>query len=163
NSYFPAWHQGRATASAIGGNSIRFISEESPRQRQIHAFQKGIFPKGRRRPPSTDQMPLTPQTTVLFQELLSSCGGFKSRKLAYPVPKQLYLSVLPWFREQTSKLVRRHDDVSLGRYTIGQIREFWPALQAVCAVHDYLCFIASLQREFPANSAVLAKTVGQWI
>jgi hypothetical protein len=108
-------------------------------------------------------MPLRPQIIERFQKCLLSCGGFKSKKLKYPVPKDLYLEVLPWFREATGKLVRRHDQISLGQYTIGQIRAFWPALQSICAVHDYLCFIASLQHEFPVNSAVLSKTVTQWI
>jgi hypothetical protein len=162
NSYFPAWYQGRCTA-ITSGDRIRFVSDESAKQRQFHAFQKGIVPKQHRRPTSSDHMPLTPRITQLFQQCFSSCGGLKSKKLRYPVPRDLYLEVLPWFREATSKLVRRHDQLSLGQYTIGQIRAFWPALQSICAVHDYLCFIASLQHEFPANSAVLSKTVSEWI
>lgn len=118
NSYFPAWYQGRCTA-VVSGQRIRFVSDESVNQRRFHAFQKGILPKQHRKPTGTDQMPLTPRIVQLFQQCLSSSGGFKSKKLGYPVPRNLYLEVLPWFQEATSKLVRRHDQVSLGRYTIG--------------------------------------------
>ena len=68
------------------------ISDEPARQRQFQAFQKGILPKHYRRPTSSDQMPLTPRITQLFQQCLSTCGRFtRCGKLRYPIPVDLYL------------------------------------------------------------------------
>jgi len=45
-----------------------------------------------------------------------------------------------------------------------QIKEFVAAFQTMCAVHDYLCFLAARRRRhFPVNSAVLVKKTDEWV
>jgi hypothetical protein len=72
--------------------------------------------------------------------------------------------MFPWFRSESENLVRHRDDLDLGGYSIRHVKGFVGALQTVCAVHDYLCYLAAHKRhDFPVNSAVLVKRRSEWI
>jgi hypothetical protein len=157
------WHQRRFEAE-VSDRTIRFTSAESERERQVKAFQKRMVKKADRTPPSDSLAPMTPSRLELFEQLASSVGGDRSRTVTYRVPDDLYSDLFTWFKEQSELLVRHRDDIDLGRYSIRDVKGFLGALQTVCAVHDHVCFLmANKRREFPTNSAVLAKTRAEWV
>jgi hypothetical protein len=160
---FSFWREKRFKAEA-NGQSVRFTSEESLRERQVKAFQKSILPKRDRKPPSESLAPMPPYRIELFEKFMAFVGGNKTRTVTYQVPKQLYSELLPWFQSQSEMLVRHREEVCLGRYSVKQIKEFVAALQTVCAVHDHLCFLAAQRRrDFPVNSAVMMMKKDEWV
>jgi hypothetical protein len=157
------WHQRRFEAE-VCGRSVRFTSAESKRERQVKAFQKRMVKKADRTPASNSLAPMTPSRLELFERLVPSVGGERSQTVTYTVPDELYSDLFTWFKEQSELLVRHRDEIDLGRYSIRDVKGFLGALQTVCAVHDHVCFlIANKRREFPTNSAVLAKTKEDWV
>lgn len=160
---FSFWHEKRFKAEAIE-RLVRFTTEESSRERQVKAFQKSIFRKGDRKPPSESLAPMPPYRLELFEKFMAFVGGASSRTVTYEVPKDLYSELFPWFQSQSEMLVRHREEVSLGRYSMKQIKEFVAALQTVCAVHDHLCFLAAQKRrDFPVNSAAMVKKKDEWV
>ena len=160
---FSFWHEKRFKAEPTG-SAVRFTSEESARERQVKAFQKSILKKEDRKPPAESLAPMPPYRVELFGKFMAFVGGDRTKTVTYPVPKELYAELFPWFQSQSEMVVRHREEVCLGRYSMGQIKQFVAALQTVCAVHDHLCFLAAQRRrDFPVNSAVLIKKKGEWV
>jgi len=160
---FSFWHEKRFKAEAIE-RVVRFTSEESSRERQVKAFQKSIFRKGDRKPPSESLAPMPPYRVELFEKFMAFVGGARSRTVTYDVPRELYSELFPWFQSKSEMLVRHREEVCLGRYSMKQIKEFVAALQTVCAVHDHLCFLAAQKRrDFPVDSATMVKKKDEWV
>lgn len=160
---FSFWHQKRFNAE-VSGRSVRFTSNESNRERQIKAFQKRILRKVDRKPPTDSLAPMNRRRAQLFETVVSAAGGAKSQTIVYATPNELYAEMFPWFQSQSEDLVRYSDDIDMGAYSMRHVKGFVGALQTVCAVHDYLCYLAAnKRRDFPVNSAVLAKSKAQWI
>jgi len=160
---FSFWREKRFKAEATD-RAVRFTSEESPRERQVKAFQKSILRKEDRKPPSESLAPMPPCRVELFDKFMAFVGGARSRSVTYEVPKELYSELFPWFQSQSEMLVRHREEVCLGRYSMGQIKQFVAALQTVCAVHDHICFLAAQKRrDFPVNSAALIKEKSEWV
>ncbi len=159
---FPYWHQKRFTAE-VYGHRIKFTSNESSRERQVKAFQKGILRKVDRKSPEESVAPMTSRKAELFEQIVRANEGAKSMRIIYAFPSDLYSELLPWFRDQSELLIRHRDELDLGQYTIKHVKGFLAALQTVCAVHDHLCFlVARRRRDFPVNSAVLIKKRSEW-
>lgn len=126
--------------------AVRFTSEESPRERQVKAYQKSILKKEDRKPPAESLAPMPPYRVELFEKFMAFVGGDRTKTVTYPVPNELYAELFPWFQSQSEMIVRHREEVCLGRYSMGQIKQFVAALQTVCAVHDHICFLAAQRR-----------------
>jgi hypothetical protein len=62
------------------------------------------------------------------------------------------------------QIMRRGEDLDLGPYTLGTFKCFYAALQSICAIHDYLCFLWGQRAgTYPIESAVLVKKRDEWI
>lgn len=65
------------------------------------------------------------------------------------------------FRRYTQRMegiMRRSGNLDLGDYTLGTFKRFYAALQTICAIHDFLCFLWEQRTDtYPIASAVLVK------
>ena len=60
--------------------------------------------------------------------------------------------------------MRRSEDLDLGPYTLGAFKRFYAALQSICAIHDFLCFLwGKPSSTYPIESAVQVKKRDEWI
>ena len=107
---FSFWREKRFKAEATD-RAVRFTSEESPRERQVKAFQKSILRKEDRKPPSESLAPMPPCRVELFDKFMAFVGGARSRSVTYEVPKELYSELFPWFQSQSEMLVRHREEV----------------------------------------------------
>jgi hypothetical protein len=60
-------------------------------------------------------------------------------------------------------IVRRGESLSLGGFTIEDFKQVYAALMAICAVHEYICFLWEKQNSvYPFDSAVLIQSGDNW-
>jgi len=164
---FPLWHKNRGGMQVLAPARLRFSESDAPDQRRVRAFQQGLRIDGW---PSTADEPRgmdfikDPTVAALIREAVLSIRPAGILGFSYPEPRPLLDRLNELYRDRLKLLSRWDRKVSLGRYTIGDFREFYSALLSICAVHEHLCF----ERErvsgiYPVESAVLAWTHSRWV
>ncbi len=83
--------------------------------------------------------------------------------MAYAPPIALYRLMIPSHLERFNGAFRRDESVDLGPYTVGDLKQAYSALAAVCAVHEILCYLFGMSDRYPLNSCVLTKTAAAWV
>lgn len=161
---FQAFHKDRIAVDVLTPASLRFTTPGGDRDRQVSAYQKGHRPReGRFAGRRAAQQPQSPLVHEAFERVLRGCLQTSARSFSYGEPFDLWRELLPEYRERVSALARRADTLSLGTYRLDEFNEFYAALMAVCAAHEFLCFRwGQLARVYPIESAVMVRPAAGW-
>lgn len=151
------WHNGLLDAVLVGPQHLKFAISDSMRQRQISAWQKGMLPKQQRKPPSDDLAPIHGKSADLLSQALSQSIVRGDRSLLYDFSKELHSAFYDWFSERLSALFRRGRETSLGNYDMSELKRVCAALQAVCAVYDWLLYQRGLRGDLLPNAYVMVR------
>lgn len=166
---FTMWHKNRMAVEVLSRDHLRFVSDGSlgQMQRRIRAYQQGV-----RRPgwPATPDQPKATsfvEGTSIRQRMLGLCeGAFVQGALAveYPTDRKLLEQLTDTYFVRLESQFRRSPQFDLGGYTLGEFRRFFAALMSLCSVHEHFCFLwEHLGRQYPAESAVMVKTLPEWV
>jgi hypothetical protein len=161
---FPMWHKDRQFAQLLAPNAVRFASEESERGRQVCAHHKSFR---RSKGPHAGEIlgPLGhgPAVREQFEHVIGKWRKTGRLRFQYSDPWLLWSALLPEYKSRFELIARRDDALSLGEYTLGDLKQIYAALCAVCAAHDFLCY--QWQQHFgtfPLDSAVLIRRRTDW-
>jgi hypothetical protein len=162
---FPMWHKDRYAVELLSPSLARFTLPGSAKDRQVSAYQKGFRPKeGAYKGQRADKQEQTARVQELFGRVFRACKKTGRLRFEYDDPWNLWLGLLPEYRARVSSIVRRDDSVSLGDFTLGDFKQFYAALSAVCAAHEFLCFVWGKNFGlYPLDSAVLVRSRTRWI
>jgi hypothetical protein len=161
---YPMWYRDRAHAEILDGNAVRFTVDGTGRDRQVSAYHKGLRPSqgmfkaipGHRIEPSVGI--LRRYQRILAEASVTDRYGF-SYEHSYELARRTHKK----YTQRLDAIVRRSDRTDLGGYTLGIFKKFYAALQAVCAIHEYLCFCwMKWEHPYPLSSAVLVKNREAW-
>jgi hypothetical protein len=162
---YPMWHSDRVHGEVINDNLVRFTVDGGVRERQVSAYHKGMRPQqgvfkavpGRRMEPSVGAL-------RRYQRVLDGARGTDPFGFEYEHPFELARRTKNNYDERLTAILRRSESIELGGYTLAVFKEFYSALQAICAIHDYLCFRwMRLGHPYPFSSGVLVKQKSDWV
>jgi len=161
----PMWHKNRLAAEVASETLVRFTALGSGRDRQVMAHLSGFRPgTGRWKGESAKKVEPTHHMRDLFASVLETSRKTGSSRFAYSDPWALWRELLAEYQAQVAGITRRPDSLSLGPYTLGHFKQFYAALLAVCAAHEFLCFQwAQKFGAFPFDSAVLIRSLPNWV
>lgn len=162
---FPMWHCNRYLAELRSPTLVRFTAPGTSRNRQVSAHLKGFRPTtGRWMGKRAEKPEMTEGVKKQFQFVLDTCRRKGLSRFVYANPWGLWFELLPEYQERVAGITRRPDSLSLGCYTLGEFKRFYAALLAVCAAHEFLCFMwAQRSQMYPLDSAVMVRSKDGWI
>jgi hypothetical protein len=161
----PMWHKDRYAAELLSPAIVRFTAVGSGRHRQVSAYQKGFRPivgawRGERAP----KLEQTPKVQELFSRVFEDSRKTGMLRFEYSDPWDLWLALLPEYRARVTGITRRATSISLGEYTLEEFTQFYAALLAICAAHEFLCFAwAKNHTLYPFDSAVMVWSSHKWV
>jgi hypothetical protein len=162
---FPLWHKNKFAVELLSPMGVRFVIPGPRRNRQVSAYQKGFRPdRGYYKGIRTPKVKQTPLVEKLFRELLlHACRKTGALRFEYKDPWELWFALLPGYQARMEGIVRRGEALSLGVFTIGDFKQVYAALMAICAAHEYICFLWEKQNGvYPFDSAVLIQSEDNW-
>jgi hypothetical protein len=162
---FPMWHKNHERAELLGPGRIRFeIPRDSPRQRQVIAYQQIFRPAYEARKKS-DPEPQSPYRQRLFSELFNSARGRGlNRKFRYEPTAALIEELRPDYVARLETNFRHPDEFKLNGYSLHEFKEFYIALLILCAIHEYICYPwPNPGNPLPESSLVMVKTRPEWL
>ena len=87
--------------------------------------------------------------------------GFTS--FQYEDPWTLWRELLPDYRGRVNAIARRNETLSLGGYTLAEFKQFYAAFLAICAAHEFLCYLWGQERhQYPLSSAIMIQSHRAW-
>jgi len=159
---FPLWHKGSVGAEIVRPNVVRFSGEDRC-SRRVRAYLQGLRPNKDREAPMEIGDALEPVVKEKIANIVKNASGDRS-SFAYGRPMQLYRQLRDRYFELSERLFRHEDSLLVGTYTLGDLRRFYSALLAVCAVHEHACFLrAQLKGTYPVNSGVMLLWHDKWV
>jgi hypothetical protein len=159
---FPLWHKGSVGAEVVRPNVVRFSGEDRC-SRRVRAYLQGLRPKRDREAPTEIGDALEPVVKEKIANIAKNASGDRF-SFAYGCPTLLYRQLQDRYYELSERLFRHEDSLLLGTYTLGDIRRFYSALLAVCAVHEHACFLRmQLKGTYPVNSGVMRLRHDKWV
>jgi hypothetical protein len=162
---YPMWYRDRAHAEILDDNSVRFTVDGGTRDRQGSAYHKGIRPlEGLYK--AIPGVGVEPTEAIMrrYQRILSEASATDRYGFAYEHSYALARRSYNKYTQRLETMVRRNDDPDLGSYTLSVFKRFYAALQAICAIHEYLCFCwMKWENPYPLSSAVMVKSQNEWI
>jgi hypothetical protein len=163
-SCFPLWHADRYAVELLSPAVARFTMKGSERDRQVSAYQKGLRPReGRYTGRRAEKAAQTREALEHFDRVMQTCRKTGMRRFEYEIPWELWRRLLPEYKAKVDATARRPDTLCLGDYSLGEFKEFYAALLAVCAAHEFLCFEWGRHYgEYPLDSAVLIYSRTKW-
>jgi hypothetical protein len=159
------WHRNRLSAQLLSNDVVRFRTRPDSRDPQVSAFQKGL----RRRSGPHQAVPrlrVEPTEAILrrYKRILDAAHSEGLRGFHYDHPDELASRTFRKYVQRLEQIMRRNEDVDLGAYTLGTFKRLYAALQSICAIHEFLCFLWEQRTgTYPIESAVLTKRRGEWI
>lgn len=161
---FPMWHRDRYSAQLLSNEVVRFTAPGSKRHRQVSAHLKGFRPKHGAFTAVPAVRPKMPEVTeALFALSLQGAlmTGYHSFK--YQEPWTLWRELLPEYSGRVNAMSRRNGALSMGNYTLAEFKQFYAALLAICAGHEFLCYAWGKQTGvFPFESAIMIRPQDAW-
>lgn len=162
---YPMWYRNRMTAELLSDDLVRFRPSQDSRDRQVSAFQKGLRRlSGIHQANAGPQMETTEAILRRYNRILNEASprgefGFQYED-SYELARRTYRKYIM----RMEQIMRRSEKLDLGAYTLGAFKCFYAALQTVCAMHDFLCFLWGQRTgRYPIESAVLVKKRSDWI
>src|SRR5579862_6284122 len=162
---FPLWHKDRYAAELLAPNGVRFTVSGGGRERQVSAYQKGFRPiAGTYQTQRPSKPPQPPEVQRLFQAVMEGARKTGQVRFEYGQPWDLWDALLPEYRVRMDGIVRRADNLALGPYVLRDFKRVYGALLAVCAGHEFLCFLwEQRQGLYPVDSAVMVRSRSAWV
>jgi hypothetical protein len=165
---FPMWHKNHEQVDLQPDGRVRFyIPRDSPRQRQVIAFQQGNRPRsvdivlpyrGMPKPESREAMRL------LGELWHRARPGGTAGKFSYEPPRALIEALRPKYQERLDENFRRADDFQLKEYSLGEFKSFYIALLILCSIHEYICYpFDKPGQPIPISSLVMIKPRSAWV
>ena len=164
---FPMWHKGHEQVDLQPDGRVRFyMPRDSPRQRQVVAFQQRYRPQGvdivspyRGTPKAESQ-----EAMRLLGELLNQARpGRTAGKFSYEPSRALIESLRPKYKDRLDDNFRRANDFQLHGYSLGEFKSFYIALLILCSIHEYICYpVDRPGLPIPASSLVMVKPRSLW-
>jgi hypothetical protein len=160
----PMWHKDRYLAQLLSPSEVRFTVAGGTRGKQTSAYQKSFRPsEGQFHLPRPQKEALPPHVQQLFGELLERCRKKEDGFKCDPPPWKLWRAMLPLYQARAAAAVRRPDTLSLGEYTLGDFKQFYAALMAICAAHEFFCFLWNRKWGiYPYESAIVVHSKSTW-
>ena len=167
-SVFPMWHKNHEQAELLSDGCVRFyLPRDSPRQRQVIAFQQGCRPmghefvtpyRGQKKPESALAMRLL--ADLYYQARPSGTA----KKFRYEPSDALIDSLRPKYQERLDENFRRPDSFQLSGYSLGEFKAFYIALLILSSIHEYICYpFDKPGQPVPISSLVMVKSRPQWV
>jgi hypothetical protein len=159
---FPLWHKGILGAEVVRPNVVRFSGEDHC-SRRVRAYLQGLRPQRDREAPVEIGEALEPVVKEKIGNIAKNASGDRF-SFAYGDPTLLYRQLRDRYWELSQRLFRHEDSLVVGTYTLRDLRRFYSALLAVCAVHEHACFLRlQLQGTYPVNSGVMRLRHDRWV
>jgi hypothetical protein len=162
---YPMWHQNRLSAELLSDDLVRFRPPQDSRDRQVSAFQKGLRRRsGVHQAIAGPQMETTEAISRRYNRILDEASKRGERGFQYEDSYALARRTYRKYIMRMEQIMRRSENLDLGAYTLGAFKCFYAALQTVCAMHDFLCFLWGQRTgRYPIESAVLLKKRNEWV
>jgi hypothetical protein len=163
-SCFPAWHKFRNLTDIVEPRKIRFTAAGGMNARRVSAFQKGLRPSPVSAAKPSPSLDITPELAEKLNATLQGAKPDGRFGFRYGEPSELYKYVAKLYNPKINSAYRRLGNLSVGHYSLDELRKFHACLLGVCAIHEHLCFRWGRQSpNYPFDSAVLVKTRDRWI
>jgi len=164
---FPLWHKNHEPVDVQPDGRIRFfMPRDSPRQRQVIAFQQSYRPKGSEivsqyTEPSKVE---SPHVKRLLDELWQKARpGGKGKKFSYEPSCEVVEALRPKYQDRLDENFRHPDAFQLNGYTLGEFKSFYMALLILCSIHEYICYpFDKPGQPIPESSLVMVKKRSAW-
>jgi hypothetical protein len=165
---FPMWHKNHEQVDLLADGCVRFyLPRDSPRQRQVIAFQQGGRPPGYDflTPYSGQKNPESALAMRLLADLYNQARpGGTAKKFRYEPSNALIDSLRPKYQERLDENFRRPDSFQLSGYSLGEFKAFYIALLILCSIHEYICYpFDKPGHPIPISSLVMVKSRPQWV
>ncbi|MGA3047467.1 MAG: hypothetical protein ABSD67_12625 [Terracidiphilus sp.] len=99
-----------------------------------------------------------------YKRILDDAVPRGERGFHYEHSYELARRMFSKYTKRMEQIMRRSEGLDLGPYTLGAFKCFYAALQSICAIHDYLCFLWGQRKgTYPIESAVQVKKRDEWI
>jgi hypothetical protein len=165
---FPMWHKNHEQVELLSDGCVRFyLPQDSPRQRQVIAFQQSCRPighefltpyRGQKKPESALAMRL------LADLYYQARPGGTAKKFRYQPSDALIDSLRPKYQERLDENFRRPDSFQLSGYSLGEFKAFYIALLILSSIHEYICYpFDKPGQPVPISSLVMVKSRLQWV
>jgi hypothetical protein len=162
---FPMWHKNHEQVDLVEDGRVRFyMPHESPRQRQVIAYQQIFRPAEKARAKPSPKVH-SPHRQRLFSELfhIARPAGLQ-RKFRYKPSSELIEDLRPDYLERLDENFRHPDSFQLNGYSLRDFKEFYIAVLILCAIHEYICYPWKEEGQpIPLSSLVMVKARTQWI
>jgi hypothetical protein len=162
---FPMWHKNHEQVDLSEGGRVRFyIPHDSPRQRQVIAYQQIFRPAEDARGKPSPAVH-SPYRQRLFSDLFQTArpGGLQ-RKFRYKPSPKLIEELRPDYVERLDANFRHPDTFQLSGYSLREFKEFYTAVLILCAIHEYICYPWKDEGQpIPLSSLVMVRSRAQWI
>jgi len=164
---FPMWHKNHEEAELITDERVRFhIPNDTPRQRQVIAYQQGERPRGTiADAPYMKRKDTPPHVTRLmndFYQRIRPGGG--AGKFTYKPTSEVIEALRPEYEERLDSNFRHPDSFVLNGYTLKEFKSFYVALLILCGIHEYVCYPWNRPGQpVPVSSLVMVKSRVNWI
>jgi hypothetical protein len=166
-SVLPMWHKNHEQADTLPDGRIRFyIPRDSPRERQVIAFQQGYKSKNAE---VTSQYGVgsiaeSDEAKGLLDELwVEARPSGTAKKFSYEPSSQLIDALRPKYQGRLDQNFRRADSFQLNGYSLGEFKSFYIAFLILCSIHEYICYpFDKPGQPIPASSLVMTKTRSSW-
>ena len=162
---YPMWYRNRTHAEILDHTSVRFTVDGGARERQVSAYHKGMRPlKGAYKAIPGHGVEPTEAIMRRYQRILSEASSTDQYGFVYEHSYALAERSYHKYTQRLDAIVRRSDDPNLGSYTLSVFKRFYAALQAITAMHEYLCFCwMKWEHPYPLSSAVMVKSRDAWV
>jgi hypothetical protein len=165
---FPMWHKDHERLDLLPDGRVRFyIPRDSPRERQVIAFQQGYRPQGVEIAAQYGGSPAPepPETMKLLAKLWEQARpGGTAGKFAYEPSIELVESLRPKYDRRLRENFRRSDAFKFGKYSLREFKSFYIALLILCSIHEYICYPFDMPgRPVPVSSLVMVKGRRAWV
>jgi hypothetical protein len=164
---FPLWHKNHESADVQPDGGIRFyMPRDSPRQRQVIAFQQSYRPKGSEivSQYTGRSKAESPEGKRLLDELWQEARpGGKAKKFSYEPSREVVEALRPKYQDRLDENFRHPDAFQLNGYTLGEFKSFYIALLILCSIHEYICYpFDKPGQPIPESSLVMVKRRSVW-
>ncbi len=164
---FPMWHKDHEQVEVLPDGKVCFyIPRDSPRQRQVIAFQQGFRALGSDLAINwgTPSKKESKEGKRMLDELFhASRQRGLARKFFYEPSPELIEALRPQYQARLHDNFRHHDDFQLNGYSLREFKELYVALLILCAIHEYICYpFDSYGYPIPTSSLVMVKSRHTW-
>lgn len=164
---FPMWHKGHEQVDLQPDGRVRFyIPRDSPRQRQVIAFQQNYRPAG-----VDIASPYRGTVKAESQEAMRLLGELwnevrpsgTAKKFSYKPSIELIEALRPKYKDRLDENFRRPDSFQLNGYSLAEFKSFYIALLILCSIHEYICYpFDKPGQPIPASSLVMVNSRSVW-